>query len=57
MKTMSAEKLTFFKWVNSFTERNINIGPVNETLIKLFEDVEKTSLTAKTKKEILEKNS
>jgi len=57
METIAADKSTFIKWVDSFNQRNINVGPINETLIKLFEDVEKISLSESDKKEILNSNS
>jgi len=44
---------TFYQWVSFYKCRNINIGPINEALISLFEDVENTKLTETTKEQIL----
>jgi len=45
----------FYKWVEFYKSKNINIGPINENLIGLFEDVKKVKFEEHTKRHILEK--
>jgi len=56
METTTAVTQRFYSWVNAYTSRKINIGPINESLIKLFEDVEKIKVPENIKQEILENN-
>lgn len=46
----------FYSWVNCYRDANINIGPINEILITLYENVMKIKLSIDNRSEILTKN-
>lgn len=43
----------FYKWVQCYKSQNINIGPINESLIILFEDVNNCKLSIMSRNIIL----
>ncbi len=47
----------FYKWYNFYESRNIKIGPINEAVIELFEDVHDIKLSEQIKRIILTDNS
>lgn len=56
LKDMEAETKQFFAWVQMCRDNKFNIGPVNEQLISLYEDVKERPLSKQTKLYILSNN-
>lgn len=56
LKNMEAETKLFFAWVQTCRDNKLNIGPVNEQLISLYEDVKTRPLSLQTKQYILSRN-